>query len=121
MALKPMARFMDMMINQTKYLVAPLVSLRSVTAKAVLVHTMVVMVTVARLLRAMVSSTGSSVAKSEKRCPSFSVRTRKVVRISLTSIITWFTQVSNETPHRDLEPRESVRYPASYQDMIVPP
>jgi hypothetical protein len=59
MALNPMAMFMEMMMNQTKALVMPLVSLSNVMANAVLVHTTAVMVTVARLLRTRVNRTGS--------------------------------------------------------------
>jgi hypothetical protein len=59
MALNPMAMFIDTMMNQTKALVMPEVNLRRVMANAVLVHTIAVMVTVARLLRTRVNRTGS--------------------------------------------------------------
>src|SRR3569833_4245422 len=64
MAPRPMAMLVDKMTNQTKAFMVPDVSLRRVTAKAVLVHTMAVMVTDARLLRASVSSMGSSTART---------------------------------------------------------
>jgi len=76
MAPRPMAMLVDKMTNQTKAFMVPDVSLRRVTAKAVLVHTMAVMVTVARLLRASVSSMGSSTARTELCRPSFRCSTR---------------------------------------------
>jgi hypothetical protein len=50
-ALTMVVMLTDMMMNQTKLLVMPVVSLNRVTAKAVLVQPKAVMVKVARLLR----------------------------------------------------------------------
>lgn len=70
-----------MMINQTKCLAAPVVSLSRVTAKAVLVHAIAVIVTVARLLRmrrnlAMLESSRLRLCR-----PSLNSLTRTVVRM----------------------------------------
>lgn len=49
-ALIAVKMFRDMMMNQTKLLVKPVVNLKRVTANAVLVHPVAVMVNVARAL-----------------------------------------------------------------------
>lgn len=58
-ALKPMVRFIEMIMTHTSAFVFSVVSRSSVTANAVFVRTREVMVVVARLLRTRVNLTGS--------------------------------------------------------------
>lgn len=70
-----------MMMNQTNCLTAPVVSLSRVTANAVFVHAMAVIVTVARLLRMMRNLARLESSRPRLCRPSLNSLTRTVVRI----------------------------------------
>jgi len=57
----PMAILTDTMMNHTKSLILSMVSRKIMTANAVFVHAMAVIVTVARLLRIKMKVIGSSI------------------------------------------------------------
>lgn len=69
------------MMNQTKRLTPPVVSLNRVTANAVLVHAMAVIVTVARLLRMMRNLARLESSRFRLCRPSLNSLTRMVVRM----------------------------------------
>lgn len=70
-----------MMMNQTKCLTAPVVSLSSVTANAVFVHAMAVIVTVARPLRMMRNLARLEPSRFRLCRPSLNSLTRMVVKM----------------------------------------
>lgn len=81
--------FSEMMMNQTKLLVNPSVSRKSVTAKAVLVHPKDVSVKLARAERRIMNLAKlSGVTPRSQLCrPSLNSTTRAVVMISVANIV----------------------------------
>jgi chemotaxis response regulator CheB len=86
-ALSIVKMFRDMMMNQTKLLVKPVVNLKRVTANAVLVHPEDVMVNVARALMMIMNLDRSWILRSQLCRPSPKSTTRTVVRLSVTRMM----------------------------------
>lgn len=87
-ALTIVVTFRDMMMNQTKLLVQPAVSLKRVTANAVLVHAMDVMVNVTRTESRIIILDRSLVFLRSQLCrPRPNCSTRAVVRPSVTRMV----------------------------------
>lgn len=85
-ALMMVVMFTDIMMNQTKLLVMPVVSLRRVTANDVLVKPKEVRVTVARLLMMIKNLDKLSSSRSQLCRPNLNSLTRTVVKLSVPSM-----------------------------------